>query len=46
MECENNKKRMVIGSSIYDDTVKSVYKGHSGGPNNVPFISSCPLYTG
>jgi hypothetical protein len=27
-------------------TVKPVYKGHSREPKNVPFMSSCPLYTG
>jgi len=27
-------------------TVKPVYKGHSREAENVPFISSCPLYTG
>jgi hypothetical protein len=25
-------------------TVKPVYKGHSREPENVPFMSSCPLY--
>jgi hypothetical protein len=28
------------------NTVKPVYKGHSMEPENVPFMSSCPLYTG
>ena len=28
------------------NTVKPVYNGHSREPGNVPFISSCPLYTG
>jgi hypothetical protein len=28
------------------NTVKPVYKGHSGEPENVPFMSSYPLYTG
>jgi hypothetical protein len=27
-------------------TVKPVYKDHSRGPENVVFMSSCPLYTG
>ena len=27
-------------------TVKSVYKDHSGEPENVVFMSSCSLYTG
>ena len=27
-------------------TVKPVYKGHSREPENVAFMSSCPLYTG
>jgi hypothetical protein len=27
-------------------TVKQVYKGHSREPENVPFMSRCPLYTG
>jgi len=26
--------------------VKPIYKGHSMEPENVAFISSCPLYTG
>jgi hypothetical protein len=26
--------------------VKPVYKGHSREPENVAFMSSCPLYTG
>jgi hypothetical protein len=26
--------------------VKPVYKGHSREPENVVFMSSCPLYTG
>jgi hypothetical protein len=28
------------------NTVTSVYKGHPWEPENVAFISSCPLYTG
>jgi hypothetical protein len=28
------------------NTVNPVYKGHSREPENVPFMSSCPLYTG
>jgi hypothetical protein len=28
------------------NTVKPVYKGHSMEPENVPFMSSCPFYTG
>jgi hypothetical protein len=28
------------------DTVKPVYKGHSREPENVVFMSRCPLYTG
>ena len=27
-------------------TVKPVYKGHSREPDNVAFMSSCPLYRG
>ena len=27
-------------------TVKPVHKGHSKEPENVPFMGSCPLYTG
>ena len=27
-------------------TVKPVYKDHSREPENVTFMSSCPLYTG
>ena len=26
--------------------VKPVYKGHAREPENVAFMSSCPLYTG
>ena len=33
-----------ISSAI--TTVKRVYKGHSKEPENVAFISSCPLCTG
>ena len=29
----------------YVDTVKPVYKGHSREPENVAFMSRCPLYT-
>jgi len=32
-------------SSEYS-TVKSVYKVHSSDPENVAFMSTCPLYTG
>ena len=28
------------------NTVKPVYKDHSREPENVAFMSSCPLYTG
>ena len=28
------------------NVVKPVYKGHSREPENVSFVSSCPLYTG
>ena len=28
------------------NTIKPVNKGHSGVPENVVFMSSCPLYTG
>jgi hypothetical protein len=28
------------------NTVNPVYKGHSREPENVPFMSSCLLYTG
>jgi hypothetical protein len=31
---------------IHIYTVKPVYKGHSREPKNVPFMSSCALYTG
>ena len=27
-------------------TVRPLYKGHLSKPENVPFMSSCPLYTG
>ena len=29
----------------FGTTVKPVYKGHLREPENVSFISSCPLYT-
>jgi hypothetical protein len=31
---------------IQRNTVKPVYRGHSREPENVNFISSCPLYIG
>ena len=31
-------------TSIQRNTVKPVYRGHSREPENVDFISSCPLY--
>ena len=31
---------------LFPKTVKPVYKGHSQEPENVSFMSSCPLYTG
>ena len=31
---------------VFSNTVKPVYKGNSREPENVAFISSCPLYTG
>ena len=31
---------------IQRNTVKPVYRGHSREPENVDFISSCPLYIG
>jgi len=33
-------------SSIQSVTIKPVYKGHSWKPENVAFMSYCPLYTG
>jgi hypothetical protein len=33
-----------IFGTIY--TVKPVYKWYSKNPENVPFMGSCPLYTG
>jgi membrane-anchored glycerophosphoryl diester phosphodiesterase (GDPDase) len=36
--------RSNIHSQIY--TVKPVYKGYSKDLENVPFMGSCPLYTG
>jgi hypothetical protein len=33
-------------SNSFENTVKPVYKGHSMEPENVAFMSSCPLYTG
>jgi len=36
--------RLLVSSFIY--TVKPVYKGHSMQPENVGFMSSCPLYIG
>jgi hypothetical protein len=32
--------------STNHDAVKLVYKGNSGEPEQVLFMSSCPLYTG
>jgi hypothetical protein len=32
--------------SLYANIVKPVYKGHSLEPENMPFLSSCLLYTG
>ena len=37
---------MLVSPLMVRTTVKPVYKGHSGEPENVGFISSCPLYTG
>jgi hypothetical protein len=36
-------KDLLVGIRV---TVKHVYKGHSMESENVPFMSSCPLYTG
>ena len=33
-------------TSLYANIVKPVYKGHSLEPANMPFLSSCLLYTG
>jgi hypothetical protein len=33
-------------SNNFENTVKPAYKGHSMEPENVAFMSSCPLYTG
>jgi hypothetical protein len=30
---------------FYKGQPKPVYEGHSREPENVPFMSSCPLYT-
>jgi len=32
-------------SKIFRTTIKPVYKGQSWEPENVSFMSSCPLYT-
>ena len=37
------KKKTNIGQQ--NTTVKPVYKGHSWEPDNMAFMSSCPLYT-
>jgi len=41
---KGKKSAFFILQNLY--TVKPVYKGHSREPENVVFISSCPLYTG
>ena len=42
--CVKGKEVKCITVVVY--TVKPVYKGHSREPEEVPFMSSCPLYTG
>jgi hypothetical protein len=37
--------RLLVCSTSYVHIVKPVYKGHSMEPANVPFMSSCPLYS-
>ena len=37
--------RLLVCNTSYLNTVKPVYKGHSMAPENVPFMSSCPLYS-
>jgi hypothetical protein len=39
-----NKYRECIGEN--KNTIRHVYKGHSREPENMGFMSSCPLYTG
>jgi hypothetical protein len=36
----------MVGSQSEYSIVKSVYKVHSSDPENVAFMSTCPLYTG
>ena len=43
INCKLDTNLYLIGEG---NTVNPVYKGHSREPENVPFISSCPLYTG
>ena len=38
---KQNNSQHLNKNSYY--TVKPVYKGHSREPENVPFMSSCPL---
>jgi hypothetical protein len=42
INCKLDTNLYLIGEG---NTVNPVYKGHSREPENVPFISSCPLYT-
>jgi hypothetical protein len=35
---------LIIEGILINNTVKPVYKGHSREPENVAFISRCPLY--
>ena len=43
----SNRKKIFYKDQIPKHyTVKPVYKGYSREPENVPFMSSCPLYTG
>ena len=40
-----NKNKCNFAKTGFLYTVKPVYKGHSRKPENVAFMSSCPLYT-
>ena len=50
LHCSPQDKRRTFSTQVNAsldlnlNTVKPVYKGHSREPENVPFMSSCPLY--
>ena len=42
----SNNRSFFFFIDFYTCIVKTVYKGHSRESENMPFITSCPLYTG